>query len=67
MVIFFPCSYAGQGSYHGRGNFDVFTHKRATTISTSSSLMDHVMHGFTYPPYKDYQTVLAEWVVHFGL
>jgi aldehyde dehydrogenase (NAD+) len=58
---------SGVGNYHGKRTFDALSDERATTYSTSSSWLDHVVHRFVYPPYSEPFTQIAEWLIWSGL
>lgn len=57
---------SGVGSYHGKRTFDCFVNERATTFSTSISFFD-LIHYFVYPPYRNWSTTMAEWLIWSGL
>jgi acyl-CoA reductase-like NAD-dependent aldehyde dehydrogenase len=58
---------SGVGSYHGERTFRALSNERATVYSSSSSVLDAAVHVFVYPPYRDWTTTLAEWLIWSGL
>lgn len=49
---------SGMGSYHGRGTFELFSHRKS--IVTASTLIDH---GLQIPPYSSFKEKILRWVL----
>ena len=52
---------SGQGAYHGKLSFDLFSHRKAVMVCSFAGEVANT--NFRYPPYRPSQRTVLDWVI----